>query len=227
VLVVDGVSDTFGGNENDRADVKQFVNALVRLMGNDGAVILIHHVAKAAATASSTSEGYSGSTGWHNSVRARWYLYPETEHSDEGTAATGRLILTLQKSNLGRSDFTLRLKWDDDAHLFVAESGETRFDEKVRDTTERRGLVEAIAEVVARGDYVPAAAQGQRTAYHVLSACAAFPATLKNRTAKRRFWRHIETLRANSTLREGSIYAKHRRQVATLELQTREEPSHA
>lgn len=219
VLVVDGVSDTFGANENDRADVKQFVNSLVRLVGDHGAVILIHHVAKAAAIDSSTSEGYSGSTGWHNTVRARWYLYPETERSEARKNPTGALVLSLQKSNLGRSDLSLRLRWDDDAHLFVCEGSGSRFDTSIRDETERAGIVRAMHEVAARGDYVPAAAQGPRTALHVLSASPVFPEALKKRAAKARFWRHIEELRRIRTVREGSYRHSNRHVIATLQLE--------
>lgn len=219
VLVVDGVSDTFGANENDRADVKQFVNSLVGLVGNDGAVILIHHVAKTAAVAGSTSEGYSGSTGWHNAVRARWYLYPETEQGEEGTKPTGALVLALQKSNFGRNDLSLRLRWNDAAHLFVCEASESRLDTFVRDETEQAAIVRAMREVAARGDYVPAAALGPRTALHVLSTSPTFPDALKRRGAKKRFWRHVEELRRKGTIREGSYRRANRHHVSTLELE--------
>jgi RecA-family ATPase len=220
VLVVDGVSDTFGANENDRADVKQFVNSLVRLVGNNGAVILIHHVAKTTAVVGSTSEGYSGSTGWHNSVRARWYLCPETEQSEEGTKQTGALLLALQKSNLGRSDLTLRLRWNDDAHAFVCEGSPSRFDMLVRDEAERAGIVRAMREVGERGDYLPAAAQGPRTALNVLSTSPAFPETLKKKATKARFWRHVEELRRIGIIHEGSHRRANRHVVVTLELGT-------
>jgi RecA-family ATPase len=121
LLIVDGISDTFGGNENARGDAKRFINALVGLIPPDrGAVLLVGHIAKPAAASAATSEGYSGSTGWHNSVRARWYLYPETEPGEDGgrPERTGDLILELQKSNLGRTDQQMRFRWDDEAHLF-------------------------------------------------------------------------------------------------------------
>jgi hypothetical protein len=51
-------------------------------------------------------------------------------------------------------------------------------------------------------------------------ACSAFPETLKMRTAKRRFWRHIEELRRNLVVRESSIRRSNRHVVATLELAT-------
>lgn len=75
VLVIDGTSDTFGGNENSRSEVKRYVSALIGLVSaKDGAVLLVGHVNRQTASAGQTSEGYSGSTAWHNSVRARWYL---------------------------------------------------------------------------------------------------------------------------------------------------------
>ena len=123
VIFVDGISDTFGGGENDRAQVKAFVNSLLALISADkGAVVLIGHVNKPTASAAATSEGYSGSTQWHNAARARCYLRSEIEQDPEGGApeATGNLLLELQKSNLGRSDQQIRFSWDDQAKLFTA-----------------------------------------------------------------------------------------------------------
>ncbi|MEQ8783430.1 MAG: AAA family ATPase [Roseibium album] len=221
VLFVDGVADTFAGNENDRSDAKRFVNALVGLIPADrGAVVLIHHVNKPSA-GTATSEGYSGSTGWHNSVRARWYLYPETEQTDDGHDRTGRLVLDLQKSNLGRADQSMLFAWDDSAHLFAGQiiGQPSAVEQHIRDETELDGIVAAIREVEASGDYVPAAAQGPRTAFAVLSATGSFPETLKPKRAKRRFWRHIEKLRRNQIVREGSIRRSNRHLVATLTLE--------
>jgi len=196
VLVVDGAADTYGGNENDRGEVKRFVNALVGLIPTDGAVLLQHHVNRTSAAGGGTAEGYSGSTGWHNSVRARWYLYPETERGDDGAQPTGELLLDLQKSNLGRADQSMRFHWDDDAHLFVGRMEQcSEFDRRLQEREEREGIVAAIAEVEQSGNYVPAATAGNRTAYAVLRETAALPESLKKKAGKRRFWRHLEWLR--------------------------------
>ncbi|MBE7422222.1 MAG: AAA family ATPase [Zoogloeaceae bacterium] len=99
VLIGDGISDLFAGNENARSEVKRFVNALVGLVSaNTGAVLLVGHVSKPSSTAGANGDGYSASTGWHNSVRARWYLYPETADNDDGerNEKTGALLLDLQ-----------------------------------------------------------------------------------------------------------------------------------
>ena len=204
VLIVDGVSDAFGGNENARTDVKAFVNALLGLIPLDGALLLLGHVAKPTAANGATGEGYSGSTQWHNAVRARWYLYPETEQGEEGGRAqrTGKLSLELQKSNLGRTDQSMAFEWDEEAHLFVARStfGTSAVDRKHRDETERIGILAALrgcAGAAPAPIVVPAAMQGQRTAYHVLSKRPEFPESLRsaNGLSRRRFWGQIESLR--------------------------------
>ncbi|MGE3296485.1 MAG: AAA family ATPase [Porticoccaceae bacterium] len=218
LVVVDGVTDTFGGGENDRSEAKRYVNALVALIREDrGSVLLVAHVNKASASTSATSEGYSGSTGWHNAVRARWYLHRET--ADEGT---GDLLLALQKSNHGNINQTIRFRWDADAHLFNGwMEGASTFDRRARDVQERDGILAALREVVASGDYCPAATTGRRTAYHVLREADAFPESLRadkrsGKAARDQFWRHIETLRRMQLVAEGSIRRTDGHRTATL-----------
>jgi RecA-family ATPase len=219
VLVVDSIADAFGGNENARGEVKRFVNLLVALVPVDaGAVLLVGHLPKPAARGEPTSEGYSGSTAWHNSVRARWYLYPETRQGEDGERAerTGDLILELQKSNLGRADQQMRFAWSDEARLFLGRDivGETASDRGHRDRIERDAILAALRASI---DPVPAATTGQRTAYHVLAARPEFPDSLRSgRVERRRFWRQIEALRAMGAIGEGSIRRADRHYMQTL-----------
>src|SRR6267378_653351 len=98
VVVVDGVSDTYASNENARANVKAFVRAIRNLIPADGAALLIAHVDKGSANKPNTSQGYSGSTGWNNSVRARWYLRPEVGDAEDSAPTDDRVVvLELQK----------------------------------------------------------------------------------------------------------------------------------
>lgn len=220
VLVVDGAADAFGGNENDRHEVKSFINSLVGLIPTDGAVLLQHHVNRTSAAGDGSTEGYSGSTGWHNSVRARWYLYPETEREDGQAQATGDLLLELKKANLGRAEQAMRFRWDDDAHLFVGRMEQSsEFDRRLQEREEREGIVAALAELEAKGQHVPAAMQGGRTAWTVLREVESLPENLKKPAAKRRFWRHVEHLRQKGIVREGSIRRANRHHVATLTLE--------
>lgn len=219
VLAVDGVSDTFGGNENARTEVKRYVNALLQPLGADAALLLLGHVAKLTATNASTSEGYSGSTQWHNAVRARWYLYPETEQGEDDKRAkrTGKLQLELQKSNLGRTDQAMTFEWNNDAHLFLASGtfGTSTIDRKHRDHTERLGILHALAGCVDAQIVVPAATQGPRTAFNVLSKRPEFPQSLRT---GRRFWDQIEHLRQIHAIEEQEYRRADRHRSAQLML---------
>lgn len=220
VLFVDGISDTYGGNENAKAEVKRYVNSLIKLILADrGAVVLIGHIAKPTASGIPTTEGYSGTTGWHNSVRARWYLYPETQQGEEGGRAekTGELILELQKSNLGRTDQSMRFTWDDAKHLFIGQSASiAAFDRKHQDRTEQQAILRAFASCAAEDIIVPTAMQGPRTAHLVLSARPEFPDTLTGRGEgkSRRFKRHMEELRQIRHIEEQE-YKRSNRHLST------------
>lgn len=220
VLMVDGISDTYGGGENARAEVRAYVHALLALAPESGALVLIGHVAKSAASAPDTSEGYSGSTAWHNSVRARWYLYPESAQDDDGHAErTGDLILAAQKTNHGRAGAQMRMTWDDDAHLYTGQmiGGRTRADNAARDRREQDGILAALRAVAARGDYCPSATTGKRTAHNVLSACPELPESLRGKAGSRRFWRHVEALRRMRLITTGSIRRSNRHIAETLQ----------
>lgn len=198
VLFVDGIADAFGGNENSRTEVKAFVNSLLALVpADDGAVLLVGHISKPTASNGVTSEGYSGSTGWHNSVRARWYLHPETN----GGERTGDLKLELQKSNLGPTDRALNFRWDAERHLFVGRAA-TDFDKQQQDQDEQEGIMAALRSCPVP---VPTAASGARTTFHVLSARPEFPLSLKSKTGKKRFGGHIEALVQMGAIAEETV----------------------
>jgi RecA-family ATPase len=65
-------ANVFAGNENDRSQVQQFVGLLTRIaIRAGGSVQLISHPSL---TGISSDSGISGSTQWHNAVRARAFL---------------------------------------------------------------------------------------------------------------------------------------------------------
>lgn len=85
LVILDNAAQLFGGEENDRGQVTQFVNMLTGLAREfNCAVLLLGHPAKA------TGSEYSGSTAWENAVRTRLFL----EQCDDGT-----LALRKSKSN--------------------------------------------------------------------------------------------------------------------------------
>jgi len=79
LLILDPSAGAFGGNENDRAAVREFTAYLSGWgIDNQCATLLIAHPPK-------TGEAYSGSTDWLGSVRSMWILGLRTEKNGDDT----------------------------------------------------------------------------------------------------------------------------------------------
>lgn len=105
LVVIDNASDAFGGDEIQRRQVRAFMRELGKIaVLNNSALVLLAHVDKntSRATKPENSEGYSGSTAWHNSARSRLFL---TRGKDD------LLTLEHQKNNLGRKRDPITLQW--------------------------------------------------------------------------------------------------------------------
>jgi RecA-family ATPase len=107
-LVIDTSADVFAGNENDRMQVRQFVGLLRRLaIDGNCSVLLCSHPSL---TGISTGTGLSGSTGWHNSVRARMFF--RTAVTDKGEEPDPELReLVFMKNNYGPIGAKVVLRW--------------------------------------------------------------------------------------------------------------------
>ena len=79
LLVMDPLSGAFGGNENDRTAVYDFVSSF-RGWGDAAkcAMLVIGHLPKGA---EGRAAGFSGSTAWEASARSMWKLSKEEEKS--------------------------------------------------------------------------------------------------------------------------------------------------
>src|SRR6185503_13926162 len=94
LLVLDTSADVFAGNENDRMQVRQFIGLLRRLaIDGNCAVILCSHPSL---TGINTGSGLSGSTGWHNSVRARMVFRAATTEAGEEPDPTLRELVFMK-----------------------------------------------------------------------------------------------------------------------------------
>jgi AAA domain len=109
-IVIDNVADVFGGSEIDRSQVRQFV-ALMRqiAIAANGYVIMSSHPSLAG-IASKT--GLSGSTQWHNSVRARAYMHENDDQS-------GTRVLEFMKSNYSALSERVELVWQNGLYVPV------------------------------------------------------------------------------------------------------------
>jgi RecA-family ATPase len=156
LVVIDTAADTFGGNENFRIQVRQFVNELRRIaLDTDGAIVLTSHPSVAGIA---TNTGLSGSTAWGNSVRARLFLTrpPRTVgREDEEPADLNVRVLRGMKSNYGRTGDAIKLRWVNG--VFVAEGQPTGLDRMVADAKADRLFLELLGATYQRGEWVSSA----------------------------------------------------------------------
>lgn len=106
LIVIDTAADTFGGNENIRLQVRQFINSLSRLAKLcNAAVVLTFHPS---VTGLAKKDGTGGSTAWNNTVRSRLYL-ERPEGGEEGNIRS----LTTRKTNYGAIGDKIMMEWRD------------------------------------------------------------------------------------------------------------------
>ena len=120
LIVIDNSADVYAGNENDRAQVRQFITLLRGPTIDVGAgLILTSHPSL---TGISTGTGLSGSTAWNASVRSRLYFKRATTAKDEEPDPDLR-VLEVMKSNYGPVGEAITLRWKDGLFLPVNGTG--------------------------------------------------------------------------------------------------------
>ncbi|MDD2987389.1 MAG: AAA family ATPase [Zoogloea sp.] len=166
VLIIDNASDVYAADENARSQVRGFIRSLAKLVREQaGAVLLLVHIDKTTAR-SGGSEGYSGSTAWHNSARSRLFL-----KADEHNA----LILEHQKSNFGKRAEPIGLCWSDSGVLTLAEGG----GRWASGTDDRDAVLSLLAEYQDRGEVVSYSTHSPYNAWKLLHQQPSFPKRLK------------------------------------------------
>src|SRR4051812_6109343 len=95
LIGLDNAADVYGGEENARRMVRQFITLLrgVAIENNAHELLTLHP----SLTGMNTGTGLSGSTGWFNSVRAQLYL-KSAEATDGVVADPDRRVLTNLKN---------------------------------------------------------------------------------------------------------------------------------
>lgn len=168
LLVFDNASDAFDGNEIERAPVRQFLTAL---KGAAPAVLLLAHVDAASSMAEhSKAKGYSGSTGWHNSARSRWFMSRDAE--------TDRILLTVPKSNYAKSGTEAEVGWDDGHKVFSVL--EVR-DGRAQAADHREVLLGLLAQVLDSSVRVSPAPTARNNLFKSLEPLDGFPKGLTSK----------------------------------------------
>lgn len=166
LVIVDNASDAYGGDEIQRRQVRAFMRALaVIAREGDAAVLLLAHVDKGTSRKErSDTEGYSGSTAWHNSARSRIFM-----SRDDGV-----LTLAHQKSNLAKLREPLMLEWPDGG-LPQAVQSLSPMVQGISDRVDTKALLKLIAEFSERGEHVTTATTSRTHAAKLLAGESTYP----------------------------------------------------
>ncbi len=146
LIVIDNSADVFAGNENDRAQVRQFITLLrgIAIDANAGLVLTSHP----SLTGISTGTGTSGSTAWNASVRSRLYFKRARTEKDEEPDPDLR-VLELMKSNYGPVGETIALRWK--AGLFLPVAGITGLDKLAAEQRSEHLFLKLLAQFTRQG----------------------------------------------------------------------------
>jgi len=120
----------FAGNEINRSEVQQFVGLLTKLaIVANGSMVLLSHPSL---TGAHTNSGLSGSTAWHASVRARFFMRAVKTEEDAEEADTADLReIIFKKSNYGPLADSMVLQWRDG--MFLPRPGISDIDQAASD----------------------------------------------------------------------------------------------
>lgn len=107
-LFIDNLADAYAGNENDKVQVRQFMNMLRGLaVKHNCAIIVLAHPSQSGMI---SGTGTSGNTAWNNSARARLY-FRRIKSADDTEENPDRRILEMMKANYGPTGGQILLEW--------------------------------------------------------------------------------------------------------------------
>jgi hypothetical protein len=175
VLVLDNASDLFEGDEIVRTLVRGFIRSLAQLVRpRQGAVVLLAHVDKSTSRAGkgASTESYSGSTAWNNTVRSRLVLIEREP---------GQLELQHQKCNLGPKQAAVRLAWPEGGLPTMEGPDLPDLDAPQRPSADAamRALVGLIRDYYSRGEWVSTSMQSQTSAARLFEHEPRYPRHLR------------------------------------------------
>jgi DNA polymerase len=148
IIGIAASANVFAGNENDRAQVQQFIGLLTRVaMVADGSVVLISHPSLAGIN---TETGLSGTTQWHNSVRARYFMRGVKPEAGEPLDTDLREIV-FKKNNYGSISESIVLRWSNG--LFLPVSGAPA-DQAAKEAIAQEVFLEMLLRLRAQNRYV-------------------------------------------------------------------------
>jgi RecA-family ATPase len=163
LMVLDTLADLYPGNENDRAQARQFIGLCRGIaIRQNCAILLLSHPSLSGLN---SGAGTSGSTAWNNSVRSRLYL--ERVIQDGYEPNPDARVMTAKKANYGRTGGEINMTWQDG--VFVAEQVATGLDRVAASMKSERVFLKLLRLFTEQGRRVNAGG-GQTYAPSVFSA---------------------------------------------------------
>jgi RecA-family ATPase len=150
VVIIDTAADTFGGNENVRAEVRQFLSGTLGRLARelDVAIILVSHPS---AEGRRSGRGDGGSTAWNNSVRSRLYLsYPQVDDEEARPDPDAR-ILSLQKANYASAGNAIPIRYNSGAFVCEVQNSGGWLSDKIRRENAEIAFIEGLKELASKG----------------------------------------------------------------------------
>jgi RecA-family ATPase len=126
LILVDNSADVFGGSENDRAQVRQFIGILRGLaIAAHAGVLLTSHPSLSGI---SNKTGQSGSTAWNASVRSRLWMRRVTtdkgkDEDEEREPDPDVRVIEIMKANYARTGEIINIRWKDGVFVPVTALG--------------------------------------------------------------------------------------------------------
>lgn len=122
LVVLDTLADLFGGEENQRAQARQFIGLLRGLAIHCNTTVLL--LAHPSLAGMASGSGSSGSTGWNNSVRSRLYFARVKDDQSKEEDPDARVLKTM-KANYGRTGAEIHLRWERGVFTTQSRSGQS------------------------------------------------------------------------------------------------------
>src|SRR5262249_13866397 len=153
MIALDTAADIFGGNEINRAQVRQFIGLLrkMAIAGNSAVLVALHP----SLTGINTGTGLSGSTARHNSVRSRAYLTSDNESEDDkDNQDSGLRKLHFKKNNYGPISANVTLQWKTigQGGVYIpASSGSSALDKAAADARAEHVFLDLLRRYASQG----------------------------------------------------------------------------
>jgi RecA-family ATPase len=145
LFITDALANVYGGDENIRTQVAQFISLLDGLAIRQRVTIVL--VAHPSLSGILSGTGTSGNTHWNNGARGRLYLEPAKD--GDGQADPCLRKLTVMKNNYGPKGTSIALKWE--RGRFVLIGGEGSFERMAAEAKDDSLFLKLLKGVTEQG----------------------------------------------------------------------------